>query len=141
MEIDNSFFIKRYPCLDKTYCLPHVFSYNRSWNLRIRRLFYSQNAYLDNSIRFIIILIINNRYHFRTIPLNARSKAWNCSRSLVRFSGSNRAGACMSFVWECCVLWGKGLFFGLISRPDEAHRVLCVWVWSWSLDNEETLVQ
>ena len=141
MEFENSFFTKRYPCLDKTYCLPHVFSHNLSWSLRIRMLFDSQNAYLDSRIHFIIILIINSIYHLRPIPVNARSKAWNCSRSLVRISGSNRAGAFMSLAWECCVLSGRSLCFGMIIRPDESHRVLCVWVWSWSFDNEEALVQ
>ena len=29
--------------------------------------------------------------------------------------------------------------FGLITRPDESYKVWCVWVWSWSLDNEEAL--
>jgi hypothetical protein len=114
MEFENSFFTKRYPCLDKTYYLPHVFSRNRSWSLRIRVLLDSQNAYLYNSIRFIIILIINSIYHLRPIPVNARSKAWNCSRPLVRISGSNRAGAFMSVAWEYCVLSGRGLCFGLI---------------------------
>jgi hypothetical protein len=38
---------------------------------------------------------------------------------------------------ECCVLSGRGLCYGLITRPEESYRVWCVWVWSWSLDNEE----
>jgi len=28
----------------------------------------------------------------------------------------------------------------IISRPEESYRVWCVWVWSWSLDNEDALV-
>jgi hypothetical protein len=30
---------------------------------------------------------------------------------------------------------------GPITRPEESYRVWCVWVWSWSLDNEESLAQ
>ena len=39
----------------------------------------------------------------------------------------------------CCVLSGRGLCVGLITRPEESYRAWCVWVWSWSLDNNETL--
>jgi hypothetical protein len=38
------------------------------------------------------------------------------------------------------VLSGRGLYFRLITRPEESYRVWCVWVWSWNLDNEEALV-
>ena len=37
---------------------------------------------------------------------------------------------------ECCVLSGRGFCDGLITRPEDSHRERCVWVWSWSLDNE-----
>ena len=40
---------------------------------------------------------------------------------------------------QCCVLGGRGLCVGLITRPDESHRLWCVWVWSRSLDNEDAL--
>ena len=40
---------------------------------------------------------------------------------------------------DCCVLSGRGLCVGLITRPEEPYRVWCVWVWSWSLDMEEAL--
>jgi len=38
---------------------------------------------------------------------------------------------------DCCVLSGRFLCFGLITRPELSFRVWCVWVWSWSIDNEE----
>jgi hypothetical protein len=41
--------------------------------------------------------------------------------------------AWMSVFCECCVLWGRGLCVGLITRLEESYRVWCVWVWSWSL--------
>jgi hypothetical protein len=47
--------------------------------------------------------------------------------------------AWMSVACECCVFSGRGLCVGLITRPEESYRVWCVWVWSWSLDNEEAL--
>jgi len=40
---------------------------------------------------------------------------------------------------EFCVLSGIDLCVALITRPEESHRVRCVWVWSWSVGNEETL--
>ena len=48
-------------------------------------------------------------------------------------------GAWRSVSCGCCVFSGKGLCFGLITCPEESHRVWCVWVWSWSLDNEKAL--
>ena len=46
----------------------------------------------------------------------------------------------MSVSCECCVLSGRGLCFGLITRPEDSYRVWCVWVWWWILHNEEALV-
>jgi hypothetical protein len=37
------------------------------------------------------------------------------------------------------VVSGRGLCDGLITRPEESYRWWCVWVWSWSLNNEEAL--
>jgi len=47
--------------------------------------------------------------------------------------------AFMSFCCECCVLSGRGLCVGLITRPEESYQVCCVWVWSWSHDSEKAL--
>ena len=38
---------------------------------------------------------------------------------------------------ECCVLSGRGLCDGLITRPEESYRVWCVW--SRDLNNEEAV--
>jgi len=43
--------------------------------------------------------------------------------------------------FKCCVLSGRVLFLGLIIPPEKFYRVWCVWMWSWSVDNEETLDQ
>jgi hypothetical protein len=48
-------------------------------------------------------------------------------------------GTWMSVCYECCVLSGRGLCVGLITRPEKSYRGWCAWVWSWSLDNEEAL--
>ena len=40
---------------------------------------------------------------------------------------------------ECCVLLCRGPWIRLITRPEESYRVWCVWVCSWSLDNEKAL--
>jgi len=39
----------------------------------------------------------------------------------------------MFFYCVYCVLSGRGLCFGLITRPEESYRLWCVqWVWSRS---------
>jgi len=50
----------------------------------------------------------------------------------------------VSLSCRCCVLPGRGLCDGLITRPEEFYRVcmhvcvcVCVWVWSWNLDSDE----
>jgi len=35
------------------------------------------------------------------------------------------------YLSECCVLSGRGLCDGPITRLEEFYRVLCAWVWSW----------
>jgi hypothetical protein len=37
----------------------------------------------------------------------------------------------ISVACDCCVLSGRGLCFGLITRPEESYLLWCVWVWSW----------
>jgi hypothetical protein len=64
------------------------------------------------------------------IPVAERSKARFCNRSLAGIAGSNPAGGMDIFVCcECCVLSGRGLRDGLITRPEESYRpwsALCV---------------
>ena len=40
---------------------------------------------------------------------------------------------------EWCVLSGRGLCDGLITRPQKPYRLWCVWVRSWSLENRKAL--
>ena len=60
------------------------------------------------------------------VPVAARSKAWVCGPSPAEIVGSNPAGLWMFVCCECCVLSGGGLCDGLITRPEESHRVWCV---------------
>jgi len=45
----------------------------------------------------------------------------------------------MSVCCECCVLSGRGLCDGLITRSEESYRLWHVFVWSRNLVNEEVL--
>jgi hypothetical protein len=57
------------------------------------------------------------------IPVAARFKAWICGRSLTGNVGSNPAGA-MNVCRDYCVLSGRDLCAGLISRPEESYPML-----------------
>jgi len=48
-------------------------------------------------------------------------------------------GAWMSVCCECCVLSGRGLCDGLITRPQESYRLWCLVVWSRNFVNEEAM--
>jgi hypothetical protein len=60
------------------------------------------------------------------VPVAALSKAWVYGHSLAGVVGSNPSRAWMSVCCECCVLSGRGLCIGLITRPEESYRVWCV---------------
>jgi len=44
--------------------------------------------------------------------------------------------ACRSSSCECCVLSGRALCDGQITRPEESYRVWDIWVWSRNLTDE-----
>ena len=74
---------------------------------------------------------------FRPTPVATRSKTWvyGCSgllRLWVRIPPETQ----ISVSWEYFVLSGRGLCVGLITHPEESDRVWCVWMWSWSFDND-----
>jgi hypothetical protein len=59
-----------------------------------------------------------------------------CSGQLAGFAGSNPAAGGMGVcLFECCLISGRGLRDGLITRPEESYLVCFVWVWLWNLDN------
>ena len=61
----------------------------------------------------------------RAEPVAARSKAWICGLPLTGIVGTNTADG-MDIYCECCVLSGRGLCDGLITRLDESYRLWCV---------------
>jgi hypothetical protein len=50
---------------------------------------------------------------------------WVCVLSLAGIVFSNLAGACRSVCCEFCVLSGRGLCVGLITRPEEPYVYEC----------------
>ena len=69
----------------------------------------------------------------------ARSKASVYGRSPAEILGSNSTGD-MSVCCECCVLSGRGLCIGLITRLEESYRLWCVVVCDLeNLVNEKAL--
>jgi len=68
-----------------------------------------------------------------------RSNAWVCGSSLAGIAGQNPPGARMSISFECWVVSDRGFCVRLIIHLEESYREWCVWVWLWSLDNEEAL--
>ena len=58
----------------------------------------------------------------RVMSAAARSKAWVYGRSLAGIMDSNPAGG-MDVCFECCMLSGRGLCDGLITRPEESYRL------------------
>jgi len=48
---------------------------------------------------------------------------WVCGRPLAGTAGSNPAEAWRSVCCECCVLLGRDLCDGLITRPEESYRL------------------
>jgi hypothetical protein len=56
------------------------------------------------------------------IPVAARSKALVFGRSPAEIVGPNPTGG-MDVCRKCCVLSGRGLCDGLITRPQESYRL------------------
>jgi hypothetical protein len=94
-------------------------------------LFCTFHPFFSSSCCYLTFL-----YLLWPIPVAARSKEWVCGCSLAGIADSNPAGG-MDVCCECCVLSGRGLCDGPITRPEEFHWVWCVWVWSRNLNNEE----
>ena len=59
---------------------------------------------------------------FVPVSVAARSKASVCGRSPAEIVGSNPTGG-IDVCCECCVLSGRGLCDGPITRPEESHQL------------------
>ena len=66
----------------------------------------------------LLVHFFTSKERISPIPVAARSKAWVSGRSLAGIAGSNPAEG-MDVYCECCVLSGRGLCEGLITRPEE----------------------
>ena len=86
------------------------------------------------------LLELNNLLHRLDIRCRSRwPRGLRRGSAIVRFLGLRvliPPKSWMSVSCESCVLSGRGLCDGLITRPEESYRMWCAWVWSWSLDNE-----
>ena len=83
-------------------------------------------------------------YRFFFFSENVSRSRW--PRGLTRGSASSvllalrvriPPGAWMSVCFECCVLSGRGLCVGLITRPEESYKLWCFWMLWCSLENEK----
>ena len=52
------------------------------------------------------------------VPVAARSKALVCGLSPAKIVGSNPTGG-----MDVCVLWRRGFYDELITRPEESYRL------------------
>jgi hypothetical protein len=79
--------------------------------------------------RYLFSKIVTSFIYFITkvtpVPVAARTKAYVCRRSPAEIVGSNPTGS-MDDCCESCVLSGRGLYVGLITRPEEFYRLWCV---------------
>jgi hypothetical protein len=97
---------------------------------------------LVNFFISILIFWLRSKWFFSDMcrpfptPVAAQFDVWVCGRSFAGIAGSIPAGG-MHVCRECCVLSGRRLCDGLITRSKESYRMWCVWVWSWIFDNEE----
>jgi hypothetical protein len=66
---------------------------------------------------------------FREVPVQvaARFKTYFCSNFIAGIAGSNPTGG-IHVCRECCVLSGRGLCKGLITRLEDSYRLWCVCV-------------
>ena len=60
------------------------------------------------------------------VPVSVRSKMLVCVPGLLGLRFRIPPWAGMSVCRECCVLSGRGLCDGLITRPEESYRLWCV---------------
>ena len=71
---------------------------------------------------YVSELILDSYEYTPPISVAARSKAWVYGRSFAGIVGSNPAGG-MDVCVEYCVLSGRGLCDGLITRPEKSYRL------------------
>ena len=58
------------------------------------------------------------------IPVAKRTEAWACSWLLIGIAGSNPTGGMDVSPSVCCLLTDRGLYNGVITRPEESVACL-----------------
>jgi hypothetical protein len=79
------------------------------------------------------VLNMHMYIHTVPVPVAARSRRRSLAARLLRFRVRIPPGAWMFDCCECCVLSGRGLCDGLITRPEESYRL-----WRVIVCNQET---
>jgi hypothetical protein len=76
-------------------------------------------------VAVIVLLVMVSQIATGISPFSvvASSKAWVCGQPLAGIAGANPIGEWMSASWECYMLSGRGLYIGLITRPEESYRL------------------
>jgi hypothetical protein len=70
------------------------------------------------------------------ITMTAQFQVYVCGRPHAGIAGSNPAVSMIVCLFDSCVLSGRGLCDGQLSRPEESYRVRAV----WNLDVEKALL-
>jgi hypothetical protein len=93
----------------------------------------SHDRYRQVSTTLTVLITLKESIYFRVTLYNNSRSQW--PRFLRRGSAAARLlglwvrippGAWMFFCCECCVLSGRGLCVGLITRPEESYRLWCI---------------
>ena len=77
--------------------------------------------YNFRSYRWCKMKFLGKQNIMKPVPVSAWSKAQDFGRSPTEIVGSNPTGG-MEVCREFCVLSGRGLCDGLITRPEESYR-------------------
>ena len=92
----------------------------------------------DKTCIFCFFPIINKYLCMAKRSLLSRCPSYILWKPIPVASHSKTLFFVRSLYCECCVLSGKGLCVGLVTRPEESYRMSwCAWVWLWNLDNKD----
>jgi hypothetical protein len=81
--------------------------------------------HINHTLPFVTLLLTTSPFfhinYYMPVPVAERSEAWVWGRSLAGILVRIPSGAWMSVCCEFCVLSGRGLCDGLITRPEESY--------------------
>jgi hypothetical protein len=104
----------------------------------------NKNSWIINNFLYSVYIFntFKHSYNVNYADPGVPSRGLMCGTATACFMGlwvRIPPGKWMSLSCECCVLWGRGLCVGLITRAEKSYRMWCVLVGSWSLDRKEAL--